>query len=144
MPATCTVCSHPQRAEIERAVLDGQSMRAVARQFGLGRDSVARHSRNGHVPLAVVAGAERRGIAHSVDLAARAEELWSRARRILDDAEGRPVLELAAIRELRAVVDLLARLAGPQVAPDGPVVIQLSFATSQDQLDPVPDPPVSS
>lgn len=127
MPATCTVCVHPQRAEIERAVLDGLAMRAVARQYDLGRDSVARHSRNGHVPLALTVGADRREAAHAADLTSRAEELWARASQILADVEGAPLLELAAVRELRAVIDLLARLAGPPLAPDGPIVISLRF-----------------
>ena len=79
-----------------------------------------------HVPLAVVVGAQRREATHAVDLTDRAELLWSRASQILTDVEGAPLLELAAIRELRAVVDLLARLAGPLIVPDGPVTIQLS------------------
>ena len=143
MPATCTICTSEKREAIERALLEGASNRAIARQHHVGRDALARHSRAGHVPLAIVVLAEHREAVHAVDLADRAELLWSRVRRILDDAEGKPVLELAAIRELRAVVDLLARLAGPQVAPDSPVVIQLSFPGPKDLVEPVRDQPSS-
>lgn len=48
----------------------------------------------------------------------------------------------AAIRELRAVVDLLARLAGPPLVPDGPVTIQLSFPNPNELEGPKIVPPL--
>jgi len=45
----CTVCRHPQRAELESALASGEySLRAVSRQFDLIPESVRRHVR-GHV-----------------------------------------------------------------------------------------------
>ncbi len=43
MGRPCTVCAHPQRLEIDRALLDGNSFRGVAGRYGLQRSSVDRH-----------------------------------------------------------------------------------------------------
>jgi len=40
--ATCKICEHPKRPEIE-AAMDNESIRDVARQFELSKDVVARH-----------------------------------------------------------------------------------------------------
>ena len=42
----CTVCAHPERARIDWLLASGQSVRAVAAQFGLGYDAIWRHGRN--------------------------------------------------------------------------------------------------
>ena len=51
MARTCTVCSHPDRAEIDRALVGGEPCAAVAARYRteLGRMAVQRH-RGEHVP----------------------------------------------------------------------------------------------
>jgi hypothetical protein len=34
MPPRCKACSHPQLAEIDRAIIAGESLRNIAQQFG--------------------------------------------------------------------------------------------------------------
>lgn len=46
MPQTCTICKHPERAAIEAALVQGRSLRDIARHFGVKKDSVARHRRS--------------------------------------------------------------------------------------------------
>jgi len=41
----CTICTHPQRTEIEQLVLQ-QSYRKVAKQFNVGYHSIFRHVHN--------------------------------------------------------------------------------------------------
>ena len=43
MPRTCTICHHSQRAEIEAALVENQSLRDIAGQFRTGKSAVARH-----------------------------------------------------------------------------------------------------
>ncbi len=46
MPRGCSVCAHPERRAIDAALArvgGAQSFRAIARQFGLGRDALRRH-----------------------------------------------------------------------------------------------------
>jgi hypothetical protein len=45
----CTVCSHREHAAIDLALARGVSVRAMARRYKLGTDSIYRHSRN-HMP----------------------------------------------------------------------------------------------
>lgn len=45
----CTVCTHRERAGIDLALARGVSVRALAKRYGLGVDSIYRHSRN-HLP----------------------------------------------------------------------------------------------
>jgi hypothetical protein len=144
VPPTCSVCASPERAAIERALVEGVAIRAVARQHDVGRDAVARHARNGHVPLDVKVGAGRRADLHAVDLTARAEELYDRARKILEDATGRPTVELAAVRELRAVVELLAKLTGVPAPDDAPARIILTLPGPTHSVGPTDDEPPPS
>jgi hypothetical protein len=43
MPQTCTACRHPNRPDIDGAILRGESLRDIARQSRLSKDAVARH-----------------------------------------------------------------------------------------------------
>ena len=43
MPRTCTICKHPQRLEIERAIVAGTSLRSIAGQFGTAKTNIERH-----------------------------------------------------------------------------------------------------
>lgn len=129
MSLTCTVCSHPERSELERRLVQGASQRAMATQFRLGRSAIRRHIAGGHVPVAIVVAEHEEREAHAIDLTSRVEQLWRRASSILEREAGRPNIELQAIRELRACVELLAKLSGAiELAERGAVSIQLSFS----------------
>ena len=43
MPRLCTRCAHPQRAEIDGALVAGRTIRDIAGQFGIRKSAVARH-----------------------------------------------------------------------------------------------------
>lgn len=43
MPQACSICSHPEREAIEKALIDRISLRDIARQFEVSKDAVARH-----------------------------------------------------------------------------------------------------
>ena len=50
-PGKCAICAHPQRYEIELALVSGVSAPAVARKFTVSHDSAWRHLKN-HVDQA--------------------------------------------------------------------------------------------
>lgn len=109
----CKVCSHPERPEIDQRIAEGASNPTVAAEFGVSKDSVRRH-RDRHVSESLKALSTRRETAGAVRATDRAEELYVKARGILEAAEtaGQGQLALAAIKELRATVELLAKLSG--------------------------------
>ena len=52
MSKRCSVCNHPQRHEIDVALVEGASNRHVMARFGVGRMAVQRH-RDDHIPDAL-------------------------------------------------------------------------------------------
>lgn len=111
--AECKVCSHPDRAAIEAAITGGLSNTQAGIRWGMSKDSVRRH-KDAHLSpalRAVAAGRESAGAVKALD---RLEALYAKASRVLDaaEAEGKASLSLAAIRELRGIVELLARVTG--------------------------------
>lgn len=56
MPRRCSVCSHPNRDQIDRAVVAGQPMRRIAAEHGISESGLRRHVRQ-HVRPAIAAAA---------------------------------------------------------------------------------------
>ncbi len=113
MPRRCTVCTHDKRDEIDQALVARQPFRAIARQHGVSKDALVRHS-DDHLPAALVRAQEATEAAQADALLALVCDLRDRAIGILDTAEAEEDLKAAisAIREARGCVELLAKLAG--------------------------------
>lgn len=114
MPTPCVTCAHPEREAIDRAlVLGRESMRALAKRYGMDRHSLARH-RAAHMSPALAKVAAERQEAGPRSALERLEELLTEARAVLATAKagGQGQLSLAAIRELRGLVELTARITG--------------------------------
>ncbi len=95
-------------------MLTGESLRAIAIRVGtVSKDALSRHREHISPALARLAVAEREG-AGALSAAVRLEELYGRASSVLSsaEAEGKASLSLAAIRELRGLVELLAKITG--------------------------------
>lgn len=111
MARKCSVCQHSQLNEINRAIVRGESKRAIARQYGLSKDAVRRHANN-HIPGALMKAKDAEDVAHSDDLFAEVRSLKDKGLGILDEAKKAKDLRvaLAAIREVRGCFELLARM----------------------------------
>jgi hypothetical protein len=109
----CTVCAHPQRADIDAALVAGGENRVLAKAWGLGRESVRRH-RESHLPAALVASQRAAEVVRGDDLLTKVADLEANARRIATQAEQASDLRtaLAGVRELTRIVELLAKLRG--------------------------------
>ncbi len=113
MPRTCTVCTHPAREEIDKALLDGGPYRGVAERYGASASAVYRHKQD-HLPKALVQAVEAQVVEHGANLLDQLQDLQQRALRILDQAEAAGDLRtaLAAVREARGCVELLGKATG--------------------------------
>src|SRR5215213_11533504 len=112
MPRTCTVCSHPNRDDIEDAVvIRSQGKRRIAAQHDVTEQALRRHIRE-HLPalLALARDAERAARADS--LLDRIEALQSRTLAILEATEetGEHRTALATIREARGNLELIGEV----------------------------------
>ena len=136
----CTICNHPQRLEIDKALIGGVSYRAIARQYGVSREAAGRHKRNGHIAEQIAKVAKKKEIQQAKEvqaaiLAQEAQEvadaqtildevsrLKDRALTILDRAETEGTREACmALREVRGIVELLAKVRG-ELKGDGPTI----------------------
>jgi hypothetical protein len=113
--ATCTICGHPKRVEIEASIFAGRSLRKIAGEFETSPQSVQRHSKHllekraKEVKEVMVEKAPT-----TDDLLYRVENLVNRFEEIAVAAkEAKDVrAAIAALKEVRGCLDLLARLRG--------------------------------
>jgi len=106
----CTICSHPERAEIDRLLVEGTAYRELTKRFGNSRAALSRH-RNGHIPAALVKAREAAEVGQGIDLFGQMIDLNERTQRILAHAEASndPRLALSAIKEARGNLELLCK-----------------------------------
>lgn len=110
----CTICSHPQRREIENAHLGGESIRSIAARIGRSKGTVHRHLRD-HVTTAAIEA--RKAITHREagdGILGELQRLRDEANRLQHEAErgGDVRAALQAIRELTRLCELTARVCG--------------------------------
>lgn len=128
----CTICNHPQRGEIDKALVAGVAYRRIAAEYGVSDGSLRRHKKNGHIAEQIAKVAKKKEIkqakainnavltqeAHEVadvttilQTIGEHEEITSR---LLTFAESQNDLRSASglLREMRANAELRARLIG--------------------------------
>jgi len=118
----CTVCKHKERAAIDTALLAGAPFRDLAGQFGLSKTSLHRH-KNEHLPRELTKAHEANQISSADELLRQVQALHAKAMAILNTAEKSGDLRtaLAAVREARGNLELLARLLG-ELKETGPSI----------------------
>ena len=112
MPRVCTICTHPDRSAIDKAVVSQAPNRQIASLHGVSESAIRRHARS-HLPSTLVKAAEVEAVTNADDLLAQAQQLQSEARGVLEFAkrEGNPGGVLQAIDRLHKGIALLATLA---------------------------------
>ena len=115
MARPCTICTHPNRREIDRLLVTGASTyRNIAKQFGVSISALTRHKDN-HIPKLVQAAQEVAGVQAATqgdELLTELEALRKRTMEILFKAEkaGELRTALRAIREARETLKTQADL----------------------------------
>ncbi len=129
MPRRCTICDHPQRPEIDEALVRGVTLWEIAGNYGISKSAVHRHA-EAHIPEALRHALRASEVAHGDALLGQVLELRDRALGVLTKAEGAEDhrTALAAIREARATVELLAKLVGE--LDERPVINVATFYAS--------------
>lgn len=139
----CSICNHPQRIEIDTALVAGESYRSIAKRFGVTDSSIGRHKRGGHIAEHIAKAAQKREIKEATALKSildRAEEktvteaetllqqvtsLKRRAIEILTRAETEGTREAClALGEVRRTLEFLAKVTGE--LPDGKPTVNVS------------------
>lgn len=110
----CSVCRHPDAAEVDAALLAGTAIRTVGETFGLSRSSVHRHRQN-HLSAETVTVEpvqERTGPLRLVDVHAQFAELLDRLEAVvaLATRTRKAPAAVAAMREQRQTLEAIARI----------------------------------
>lgn len=142
MAGVCSTCSHAARSAIEAEIAAGVKLSPLERKYHVTRDALRRH-RDRHmsgalVPLRAVQQeqAEKQMQAVSVALTARerVEGLVSKLEAIVQRThdEQRETMLLGASRELRASIELLAKLSG-ELRPENQTTVQVLNLSTSDE-----------
>lgn len=112
MGRVCKVCSDKDRLKIDRALVSGQSVSAVAKQFGVSVHSLYQHRRH-HLSRQLLKAQESRDLLHSKNLLQEIQFMRDKCRQILAASEEKGSLNtsLGAIRELRSTLEFVTKLA---------------------------------
>ena len=125
---TCTVCRHPKRKAIDKALIAGDPEYSIANRFAVSRDAVHRHKAKGHAGIRramerVRAKREAENDRQADEVAARVEtdslvvqlrKLIAEAQSIAKEARRTRNLSVAmsGIDRQARVLELIARLTG--------------------------------
>jgi hypothetical protein len=109
---TCSICSHQDRPAIDRALVDGASLRAIAGQYGTNKSALDRHRKHLAPALTIAKQAER--VTEATSLLSRVERIMGRLEMICEAStrERDWLPAIAASRELRSCLELLGKLSG--------------------------------
>jgi len=120
MGRSCTVCRHPQSDQISRALVAGVPFRDIAKRWPdnsthrkLSITALSRHRRD-HLSPALATVRAQRQKAGETAIADQVRQLVEEAAAVGASARksGNAALQLAAIREKRSGLELVARLIG--------------------------------
>jgi hypothetical protein len=113
VPRTCTICSHPQRQAIDKAIVAGTPLATIATQYHVIDESLRRH-RDSHLPQTLVKAAEAEDVRQAIDVLAQLKAINGAALKILADAhrQGDGELALKAIDRIHRQLELQAKLLG--------------------------------
>lgn len=129
----CQVCGSGQQAEINAALVAGKpTLRRLSTVYGIGEMSLSAHRKN-HLSPALVAVHVDPATTTKTAIS-RVEGIIARLENYIETAEkaGLSAQALASVRELRATVELLAKLSGEL---DERPVLTLNLATTKEWVD---------
>ncbi len=144
MPRRCSICTHPEQAKIDSALLAGEPFRHIAKRYGTSTGALLRHKAD-HLPEALVQAHEVRQVAEADRLLEELRSLQADAKRIAQKAERADSYSAAvsAIREQSRIIELLLKVAGELSEASVSIHVDQAWidlrAVILDVLDPYPE-----
>ena len=123
MPQTCSICIHPQRAEIEKALVAGETLRDIAGRCPVSRSALHRHKQE-HLPGHLVKAHEEESIGQAIDVVRQLKAINAACLEILQSsrADKTHAISLKAVDRIQKQIELQARLIGELQDGGGPTV----------------------
>jgi len=135
---TCTICHHHRRDSVDKALLRGEQLKAVARRYGVSDDALGRHRK--HMQTVIVKAAalvEQKDLAYGSALLVEIARIRADAERLQVESERRQDVRsaLRAIHERLAVVELEAKLSGQIDTSPKNVTINLQAISPEEAVE---------
>jgi hypothetical protein len=114
MPRTCTICTHPERAAIDKALIAGEPVRTIASRYvTISHMAVQRHKEE-HLPATMLKAKETEDIGHAIDVVKQLKAINGVALEIMAAARqrGDGDTALKAIDRVQRQIELQAKLLG--------------------------------
>ncbi len=113
MPRSCTVCAHPQRDAIDRALVGGASNRSAASLYDVSEAAVRRHKVN-HLPAKLALAHQEEDVREALDVVRQLKAINATSLHILKEArdQGKLSTALQAIDRIQRQIELQAKLLG--------------------------------
>ncbi len=113
MPRSCTVCEHPERGALDKALAAGASNRSVASLYDVSEAAVRRHKGN-HLPARVAKAQEEEDVREALDVVKQLKVINAASLNILEEAreQGKPSTALQAVDRIHKQIELQAKLLG--------------------------------
>lgn len=148
MSRLCTVCEHPKRQEIDRALVEGTPAFRIAKKHTLARSSVQRH-KDEHLTEKLAKAAtirEGREALEAVDLICVAREMLTKLQQLAENAEAKDDIRgaVAAIGKIPDFLRILGEIEG-QLRAHGSINVAITPEWSAlrtvilSALEPYPD-----
>lgn len=126
MAQTCKICRHVKRNDVEKAILANVPYRRIAELFQVSISALSRHKE--HIPAALLGAGRAAKDAENSELVKATDRLLARMNtleRSVKRSKKRDTVQagdllLKISREVRALLELRERLAGPRVSASQP------------------------
>jgi hypothetical protein len=122
MPQSCSICIHPQRTEIEKALVAGEPLRDIAGRCPVSRSALHRHKQE-HLPGHLLKAHEEESIGQAIDVVRQLKAINAACLEILQKsrADGKHSISLGAVDRIHRQIELQAKLLG-ELQDGGPQV----------------------
>ena len=138
MARTCSICTHYRRDAMDKLLLRGEQINAVARRYDVSEDALGRHRKHMQVVIAKAAAlVERKDVAYGSALLAEIARIRADAERLQIESERRQDVRgaLRAIHERLAVVELEAKLSGQIDTSQKNVTINVAAISPEEAIE---------
>ena len=111
MANKCNICSHDQRLEIDRKIIDDGNLSKIAREFNVPYDSLVRHAKS-HLSRQLSQAYDRIQLQEDFDLLGRVDDILRKCEDIFNRnyEQNKDGLALKALAEQRSTIDLIQRI----------------------------------
>jgi len=108
----CSICKHDKRLEVDRDIVNNIPHTKIAKTYGVSNQSVRNHAKN-HLSRQMIKHVRIREMLHADDLLSDIKKLVKKTETILkkSEKEGKYMISLAAIRELRSIYEFMCKTA---------------------------------